>query len=342
MLRAVTLPGTELETTTLGFGCADLYRLSSAGERRRLLEIAHGVGIRHFDAAPMYGLGLAERELGRFAHGRRDQLVIATKFGIAPTFAARGLARVQGPLRRVLSAFPALRRQARARAAGPGSGPAGALLYNDEGFSAASASASLERSLRQLGTDHVDLLLLHDPAPGGVRSDDVCGYLEGALQAGKIRAWGLSGELDPTLAVARALPAGKPVLQVRDDILTRSLSSISTDAFPARIAFGVIGRAVEPIVAHVTADPGRRRRWREAVGCDCGEPETTASLLLRHALRDNRAGTVLFSTINAHRIEAAAAAANADDESAGPDLNAFVGLVDGELRTSGATAGVDG
>ncbi|MDX6643271.1 MAG: D-threo-aldose 1-dehydrogenase, partial [Solirubrobacteraceae bacterium] len=72
-MRAVTLPGTEFETTALGFGCAELYRAASAAERRRLLETAHSLGIRHFDVAPMYGLGLAERELGGFARGRRDQ-----------------------------------------------------------------------------------------------------------------------------------------------------------------------------------------------------------------------------------------------------------------------------
>ena len=331
-MRAITLPRTGVETTALGFGCAELYRAPSAARRRRLLEVAYGVGIRHFDLAPMYGLGLAERELGQFSRGRRDRIVIATKFGISPTAAARALARVQAPMRRVLSASPALRQRARSSAAGPASGRAGALLYSSTGYDAASARASLERSLEQLGTDYVDLLLLHDPEPGNVRSDEVCGYLEEARRAGSIRAWGVAGEPEPSLRVARSLLAGNPVLQVRDDIQLRSLSGVPTESFPARITFGVLGRALRPIVAHITAQAERQRQWSEAVGKDCGNPETIASLLLRHALRANPTGVVLFSTIRTDHMRSAAAVAASPGDAPAPDLDAFVRLVDTELH----------
>ena len=89
MLRTLTFPDSELETTVLGFGCAHLYGVPRSAERLRLLDAAHDAGIRHFDVAPMYGLGLAERELGRFIRHRRDAVVVATKFGIAPTLFAR-------------------------------------------------------------------------------------------------------------------------------------------------------------------------------------------------------------------------------------------------------------
>src|ERR671923_2879471 len=64
--------GTEgLSTTSLGIGCAGLFRASSPGQREALLHTAYDVGIRHFDVAPMYGFGLAEPELGAFVRGRR-------------------------------------------------------------------------------------------------------------------------------------------------------------------------------------------------------------------------------------------------------------------------------
>ncbi|MBV8943260.1 MAG: aldo/keto reductase, partial [Solirubrobacterales bacterium] len=68
----------------------------------------------------------------------------------------------------------------KASAAGPGFGRFGSLLYRSSGYDAAAARASLEQSLRELETDHVDLLFLHDPQPGTVRGDDVCAYLERA------------------------------------------------------------------------------------------------------------------------------------------------------------------
>lgn len=55
MMRTITFPGTDVVSSALGFGCADLYREPTAVRRRRLLDVAHGAGIRHFDVAPMYG-----------------------------------------------------------------------------------------------------------------------------------------------------------------------------------------------------------------------------------------------------------------------------------------------
>jgi aryl-alcohol dehydrogenase-like predicted oxidoreductase len=279
----------------------------------------------------MYGLGLAERELGRFARARRADLVIATKFGILPSSMAQGIARVQRPVRRLLAMYPGLRRRARSSAAGPRSGPAGGLLFRAAGFTAASARASLQRSLRALGTDYVDLLLLHDPQPGEVRSDEVCAYLEEARLAGHIRAWGVAGELEPTREVIRALPITAPVLQVREDVLQPPALRIPLDASTVRITFGVLAR-VGPIVEHVAVDPKRRREWREAVGCDCAAPEAVASLLLRWAVRENPDGVVLFSTIRTHHLLSAAAAVAADRHGEDDDLDAFVSLLDAQVR----------
>ena len=331
MMRMITIRGTGIVTSAAGFGCADVFRAPTARRRRRLLDAAHAAGIRHFDVAPMYGLGLAERELGRFARGRRDETVIATKFGIAPTAAALAIARGQGPLRRLLAARPALRRQARSSAAGPSAGPAGALLYRATGFDAAAAQASLERSLRDLRTDHVDLLLLHDPQPGDVRSDDVCGYLVRARDAGLIRAWGVAGEPQETIAVAEALPVDAPVLQVRHDLLMTPPAAGGGVSWSCRITFGVLGRALDAVVRHVGADAGRRRAWREAVGHDCAVAEVVAPLLLRQAARENPAGVVLLSTIDEDHLDSAVAAVAAPPAADEPQLDAFVGLVREEL-----------
>jgi aryl-alcohol dehydrogenase-like predicted oxidoreductase len=279
----------------------------------------------------MYGLGVAERELGRFARGRRDEVVLATKFGIAATGRARAIAAVQAPARRLLAAAPSLRRHARSSAAGPAAGRMGALLYRATDFDAAAARESLERSLRELGTDHVDLLLLHDPQPGDVRSDDLCGYLEEARASGRIRAWGLAGEIEPTLRVASVLPVPAPVVQLRDNVLRRPAADIPA-AFPARISFGVLGASVRRLTDHVAADAQRRRRWREAVGSDCGDPETAAPLLLGLAARENADGVVLFSTTRVDHVHSAAAAVA---PGAVADLDAFAQLVERELRGRG-------
>src|SRR5690348_5553776 len=286
VLRRVVLEDTGIETTALGFGCADLFRVGNSVGRARLLEAAYDAGIRHFDVAPMYGLGRAEAEVGRFARRRRGDVILATKFGIRPTSLARALGRMQRPVRRTLEALPAVRQQAREKAAGPESGRLGPMLYSAEGYDAAATRASLERSLRALATDYLDLLLLHDPAPGSVRSEEVRCYLEEARGAGWIRSWGVAGEADQAVAVARSFGQPVPVLQLRDDVFVRSLRYSQPAAGPAYITFGILGRALTRVVEHVRADGTRRERWANLIGADCGEPRVVASLLLRAALQE--------------------------------------------------------
>jgi D-threo-aldose 1-dehydrogenase len=316
-----------LPTSLLGFGCADLFREATRSGRVRLLEEALAVGVYHFDLAPMYGLGRVEREFGKFARGKRDKVVIATKFGIVPTPAARLFAPAQGHLRGLAAAARSAHVESSSAITDPRSGLIGALLYRSDGYGGPAARASLERSLRELRTDFVDALFLHDPKPGDIRSDDVRGYLETARTAGQIRTWGVAGEADSAVGAADRLGSPVPVLQVRGDVFERSLRRVPPDRTQATILFGVIGRALPRILAHVRSDESRRRRWSEAVGADCGRADTIASLLLRDALRENASGTVLFSTSRVSRIRAAAEAASARIEG-DPGLDAFRALVE--------------
>lgn len=325
-LPTVTLGVGGIQTTALGFGCAGLFRISSPILRSDLLHTAYDAGIRHFDVAPMYGLGRAELELGTFARMRRPELTIATKFGIKPTLLARGLAHIQGPARRVFEAKPAVREQARAHAGAPSR-----LLYELGGYHAVGARRSLERSLRALHTDYIDLLLLHDPLPGSVRSDEVSSYFEDARAAGLIRSWGIAGDLEPTSEVARSFCGHVPVRQLRDDIFLRSLRG--APAGVAFITFGVMVRALACIVQHVSADDSRRLRWKRTVGADCGDPDIAATILLRAAFRDNSSGVVLFSSIHPSRVRSAATTLEKFHPSEIPALDAFLQMVDAELRT---------
>lgn len=74
-----------LDFTELGFGAAplgNLYRAISDSEAEAILEAAWAAGVRHFDTAPLYGLGLSETRLNRFLRDKpRDAYVISTKVG---------------------------------------------------------------------------------------------------------------------------------------------------------------------------------------------------------------------------------------------------------------------
>jgi len=328
-VRSVRLGETGIETTAIGFGCADLFREPGSARRRRLLEAAYDEGIRHFDAAPMYGLGLVEEELGRFSVGKRGTLIIATKFGIEPAAAGRLIARAQAPIQYVVRKITATASPSRPAAVDPRAGAIGALLYAPVDYSVRAARASLERSLRRLGTDYIDLLFLHDPPPGAMIADDIAAFLEASRAAGRIRAWGVAGESASSMDVARRLTAPVPVLQVRGDLFSRCEPSFPRDA-DALLLYGVIARPLGRIVAHVRSSAEVRRRWLEAVGADCSRPDEVANLLLADALRANRHGTVLFSTTRAERIRTAAQV----ERTASPAVDTFISLVKSEVAQS--------
>ncbi|MCC6303742.1 MAG: aldo/keto reductase [Rhodobacteraceae bacterium] len=131
-----------LAFSALGFGTAplgNLYRAITEAEAEAILEAAWAGGVRYFDTAPLYGLGLAETRLNRFLRGRpRGGYVLSTKVG------------------RLLRACPP--------AARDGFGkwfevPARKEHY-DYGFDG--VMRSLEASLERLGVDRVDILFAHD------------------------------------------------------------------------------------------------------------------------------------------------------------------------------------
>ncbi|MET0558981.1 MAG: aldo/keto reductase [Solirubrobacterales bacterium] len=297
------------EGVRLGFGCAGLMQLPSRRARQRLLNEAFERGIAHFDVARMYGLGMAEAELGRFVAGRRrEQVTIATKFGIDP--GSPRMARLQAPARFALARVPALRTALKRRGEGP---------REPRRYDAGGARASLETSLRELGTDYVDVLFVHDPGRGDQVDLEGIGELcEELVERGAVRAWGLSGDPDPCVDFAAG--GFGSVLQVRDEILAPIADS---PALPPRFGFGVLAEALPRIQGHL-AEPERRRRWSAATGRDCGSAEVLASLLLADALERNRGGGVLVATTRPERLAAPAALAGrvaAGNEE--PGLSAF-------------------
>ncbi|WP_327005092.1 aldo/keto reductase [Dactylosporangium sp. NBC_01737] len=128
----------------LGLGCAQLGNLYHEIDDERAcatVDAAWDAGVRYFDTAPHYGLGLSERRLGEALRGRRrDQYTISTKVGRLlvgdPSYA--GGTDTEGFV------VPATHRR----------------VWD---FSRDGIRRSLEASLARLGLDRIDVALLHDP-----------------------------------------------------------------------------------------------------------------------------------------------------------------------------------
>ena len=128
--------------TELGFGAAplgNLMRAISDADADMLLQSAWDRGLRYFDTAPLYGLGLSETRLNRFLRGKpRDSYVLSTKIG--RLFRATTPERRDGPAKWI-------------------DVPSRNEIY-DYGYDG--TLRSLEFSLERLGIDRVDILYAHD------------------------------------------------------------------------------------------------------------------------------------------------------------------------------------
>jgi D-threo-aldose 1-dehydrogenase len=142
-LRRRRLPGGTLELTELGFGAAqigNLFRETGEEEAADAVRAAWDAGIRYFDTAPHYGLGLSERRLGAALRTfPRDEFVLSTKVGrlLEPTGRSDRLD-PEG------FAVPATTRRVR-------------------DYSRGGVLRSIEASLERLGLDRIDVVLVHDP-----------------------------------------------------------------------------------------------------------------------------------------------------------------------------------
>ena len=133
-----------VRVTELGFGAAalgNLYTPVSDEDARAAVDAAWAGGLRYFDTAPHYGLGLSERRLGAALRDRpREEFVVSTKVGrlLVPN------PRPEGDDMDNLFAVPD-------------------DLTRERDYSADGVRRSLEASLERLGLDRVDVVLVHDP-----------------------------------------------------------------------------------------------------------------------------------------------------------------------------------
>lgn len=289
----VELEGPKLRVSAVGFGCAGLMQSPSRRDRMAVLASAVDSGITHFDVARMYGLGMAEEELGTFLRTvDRGAITIATKFGIDAAGAARRLGRFQAPARALLQKAPALRRAVQRRQTAFST----ARLYD-----AAVAARSLDASLAALRVDYVDILFVHAPRPGDtLASDELRQFFERARQQGKIRAWGVSQDEGFDVDFAGAF-APEGVSQLRSDLLNPAPRS-------ADLAFGVLSNSYAALSDALSVDPRLASRWREVLQTDPLGPGALARMILGSAASATGCRAILYSTTNPQRVVEAARA----------------------------------
>ena len=200
---------TELALPRLGYGAANvgnLFRAITDDESTRILEAAWDVGIRYFDTAPHYGLGLSERRLGAFLRTKpREDFIVSTKVGrlLRPNPAGAGTLDTANDF--AVAAYST-------------------RVWD---FSADGIRRSVDESLERTGLDRLDVLYLHDPERNDLRDglDRAIPALAGLRAEGLVRAVGVgsmsteallacvnTGALDLLMVAGRYTLAEQPAL----------------------------------------------------------------------------------------------------------------------------------
>jgi aryl-alcohol dehydrogenase-like predicted oxidoreductase len=203
-MRYRTLGDSGLLVSVVGLGCNNFGGRIDVNAARAVVDAAIDVGITLFDTADIYGKdGGSELALGEVLAGRRDKVVLATKFG----------------------------NQRADMGYGPAAGAKGGRGY---------IRLAVEKSLRRLRTDYIDLYQLHTPDPL-TPVEETIAALDELVAAGKIRYIGHSNLAGWQIADAAhtAASAGRaPFISAQNhwSLLERGAEA---EVVPAAINFGL-------------------------------------------------------------------------------------------------------
>jgi D-threo-aldose 1-dehydrogenase len=319
-MRTVALPGTDLAPSRLGFGSALLMARLGRRESVRLLEVAHDSGITHFDTARSYGYGEAESAVGEFLSRHQDGVTVTTKLGFVPPPSSRGLRAAKALGRVAARRAPAVRRLMRMGAQ---------TLVQSGQFDPKQARSSLDTSLRELGTDVVDILLLHECRPADLRTEGLLDFLEEMVREGKIRYFGVATDSESTKVILSERPEFARVVQLADNVVDRTLERLPAVPGTAVITHSAVGTPLARLT-ELLHDAGLREHWSAELGLDLARSEILGRLLLAYALQSNPEGVVLFASTNEERIRSNAALANGEEFSS-EQIRGFARLAQGAV-----------
>jgi D-threo-aldose 1-dehydrogenase len=317
MGAAVNAP---LRLGALGFGGAgigNLYRAMPDSRATATLEAAWDAGIRYFDTAPHYGLGLSERRLGGVLRGKpRHEFVVSTKVG-----------RLLVPHQGVLTGDTQ-----------PDVGTDQDAPRDPEGFDVPAVSRrvwdfsergirqSLEESLDRLGLDQVDIAYLHDAdvhdLAGGIR--DGLPALEKLRSEGLVRAIGVgvnsaeaalecveAANLDLVMLAGRYTLLEQPQVPLLERCVEKGTGVVNVGAYNS----GLLARQDVPDDAHYNygqAPQAKLERARQLAGICARFGVELPTAALQFGLRHPAVVNVTVGATSPEQIRDNAARMNAE------------------------------
>jgi aryl-alcohol dehydrogenase-like predicted oxidoreductase len=275
-MRQRPIGSTDLMATEVGLAVWSLVAgpgARSDEDAADLLRAALDLGIGYFEATDSDDDGRAELLLGEAVRRHRDEVTVATTFGYDTT------PRLWAPA-----------------AEGP-----------RQDWSPGFAGRALDGSLRRLGTEPVDLWLLHHPGMDALESEELFELLEVQVQKGKVRHVGVLlgpgpgwGEEGAAAIAERRVAAVETVYNLAEQSPGRDLAALAAEA-----GAGLLAR--DPLAPRLPAAARARLEFLER-----DRDQTLDQALLRFALTDPVVATVLPEVRDRDHLATLAGAADLD------------------------------
>lgn len=252
-MRRISLPGTDLAISRFSFGTASLFRAGTPKKREWLLAAACDQGFTHFDTAPYYGFGTAERDL-RSVLRDNPSSTVATKVGI------------YSPGGETQSDASVLLRKVAGRLVPPLSRPTIDWSVNR-------ARGALTQSLHRLGRERVDLYLLHEPEPALFNAEEWLRWLES--ERDRVAHFGIavdSRRLRQFIGMSTALTS---IVQTIDSLENLEATALLDNNRPLQITYGYVSTARRhgSIDVHGVLRGALKRNQTGSVIVSTGKPE---------------------------------------------------------------------
>jgi D-threo-aldose 1-dehydrogenase len=280
----------------LGFGLSGIAGSGNFSHQQKLIRTAIDCGATHFDTAPYYGAGDAEKILGDILAKCPEKVTITTKFGLVP-LSGGGLGRlarsVLRPVFRKMRSLKSLATKVTANVHKPS--------HVQEHIEKSALVASLDASLQKLRRP-VDIFLLHEPSLTMVRHPAVLAGLAELCQTGKTTRTGVSGATQEVTTAVREYPHIYQVAQLENSLPHPAPMSALAVSGSQVITYRAVQSGLKELNGLLAHRPEFKKQWQREIGLDPASPDILAQVLIELALSENPAGTVLFSTTRPERI----------------------------------------
>ena len=283
-----------MQNPILGFGCTKLTHNNNERLAISNLETAYDVGITYFDTARLYGFGRAETILGKFIKNKRDKVTVCSKVGLIPRELPAFLnLRMINIVRAGLNKLSTIKEKFVDATNG---------LSSEMVFSPQEAEESLNRSLKELQTDYVDYLLLHEYNFQTANRDEVIVFLQKMKTKGKIKSFGIGSDYRKLPQDLNKIDPAYKMIQFESNILNPVINSFSKNNNQL-ISIHSIFKDIMSMSSKLNASPKLLKTCNEILGVDLKDRQNLAAIFLEAAKKLNPDGVVLFTSKNNQSIK---------------------------------------